>query len=189
MNNNNFHHLTPPLTRADLEPLRAGDTVLITGEIFSARDSVHKRLVEDILRNKPLPIDVNGQMIYYLGPTPAPPGRPIGAAGPTSSYRMDPYTPQLLERGLKATIGKGIRTDEVKAAMLKFGAVYLAATGGAGALLSKVIKAVEIVGYEDLGQAAIRRLTVEDFPTTVINDLHGADLYQEARQKWARPKV
>jgi fumarate hydratase subunit beta len=183
-----IHRLTPPLTRADLEPLKSGDPVLITGHIFSARDSVHKRLVEDINRRRPLPIDVSGQIIYYLGPTPPPPGRPIGAAGPTSSYRMDPYTPPLLELGLKATIGKGIRTEEVKAAMLKYGAVYLAAIGGAGALLSRTIKAVEIVGYEDLGQAAIRRLTVEDFPTTVINDLYGGDLFQEARQRWAQPQ-
>jgi fumarate hydratase subunit beta len=154
--------------------------------VYTARDAAHQRLITAIEQNEDLPFDFSGQILYYVGPTPAPPGRVIGAAGPTTSYRMDPYTPKLLEMGLKAMIGKGRRSEEVKAAMLKHGAVYLAAIGGAGALLGQAIKQVEIIAYPDLGPEAVRRLTVEDFPATVINDLTGADLYELGREKYAR---
>jgi len=154
--------------------------------MYTARDAAHQRLITAIEQNEDLPFDFSGQILYYVGPTPAPPGRVIGAAGPTTSYRMDPYTPKLLEMGLKAMIGKGRRSEEVKAAMLNHGAVYLAAIGGAGALLGQAIKQVEIIAYPDLGPEAVRRLTVEDFPATVINDLAGADLYELGREKYAR---
>jgi fumarate hydratase subunit beta len=154
--------------------------------VYTARDAAHQRLITAIEQNEDLPFDFSGQILYYVGPTPAPPGRVIGAAGPTTSYRMDPYTPKLLEMGLKAMIGKGRRSEEVKAAMLNHGAVYLAAIGGAGALLGQAIKQVEIIAYPDLGPEAVRRLTVEDFPATVINDLAGADLYELGREKYAR---
>jgi len=174
------------LESADLENLRAGDAVLISGTMYTARDAAHKRLITALEQCDPLPFDVAGQILYYVGPTPAPPGRVIGAAGPTTSYRMDLYTPKLLELGLKVMIGKGKRSEEVKAAMLKHGAVYLAAIGGAGALLGQAIKEVEIIAYPDLGTEAIRRLVVEDFPATVINDLAGSDLYEEGRKQYAR---
>lgn len=180
------HRLRAPLGRDALEPLRAGNTVLISGTMYTARDAAHQRLITAIEQNEDLPFDFSGQILYYVGPTPAPPGRVIGAAGPTTSYRMDPYTPKLLEMGLKAMIGKGRRSEEVKAAMLNHGAVYLAAIGGAGALLGQAIKQVEIIAYPDLGPEAVRRLTVEDFPATVINDLAGADLYELGREKYAR---
>jgi fumarate hydratase subunit beta len=180
------HRLKAPLKRADLEILRAGDTVLISGTVYTARDAAHKRLITAVEQGEPLPFDVAGQILYYVGPTPAPPGRVMGAAGPTTSYRMDPYTPKLLELGLKVMIGKGKRSEEVKAVMLKHGAIYLAAIGGAGALLGQAIKEVEIIAYPDLGTEAVRRLTVEDFPATVINDLAGGDLYEQGRKQYAR---
>jgi fumarate hydratase subunit beta len=179
------HHLQAPLTRKDLEPLHAGDTVLISGVMYTARDAAHKRLVEALAKNQ-MPFDVNGQIIYYVGPSPAAPGRVIGAAGPTTSYRMDPYAPTLIAQGLRAMVGKGKRSDEVKAAMVKHGAVYLGAIGGAGALLGRAIKEVEIIAYEELGPEAVRRLVVENFPTVVVNDLTGRDLYQEGRKMYAR---
>ena len=178
------HHLQAPLTRQDLEPLQAGDTVLISGVMYTARDAAHKRLVEALAKNQ-MPFDVNGQIIYYVGPSPAAPGRVIGAAGPTTSYRMDPYAPTLIAQGLRAMVGKGKRSDEVKAAMVKHGAVYLGAIGGAGALLGRAIKEVEIIAYEELGPEAVRRLVVENFPTVVVNDLAGRDLYQEGRKAYA----
>ncbi len=181
-----IHRLQAPLTRADIEPLQAGDKVLISGIMYTGRDAAHKRLVDTLKRGEKLPADFDGQVLYYVGPSPASPGRVIGAAGPTTSYRMDPYTPTMLELGLRVMIGKGRRSDEVKAAMAKYGAVYLGAYGGAGALLSQAIKAVEVIAYEDLGPEAIRRLTVEDFPAVVVNDLHGRDLYQEGQQQYAR---
>ena len=182
------HRLTPPLTRADLEKLDAGDTVLISGTIYTGRDAAHKRLIETLERGEALPFDPDGQIIYYVGPSPAPPGRPIGAAGPTTSYRMDPYAPTLIARGLRAMIGKGKRSEDVKKAMAEHGAVYLGAIGGAGALLSKAIKSVEIIAYEDLGPEAVRRLEVVDFPAVVVNDLKGRDLYKEGQEKYSGRK-
>lgn len=178
--------LTTPLTDADVEELKSGDLVLITGTVYTARDAAHARLVALLKEGKELPFDVKGAVIYFVGPTPAPPGKPIGSAGPTTSGRMDAYSPTLLAVGLKGMIGKGKRSDEVKEALRKHKAVYFGATGGAGALLARTIKAAEIVAYEDLGPEAIRRLTVEDFPAVVVNDCHGGDLYEEGRKKYAR---
>jgi fumarate hydratase subunit beta len=178
--------LRPPLTDDAVAKLVAGDRVLINGIIYTARDAAHKRLVELIRAERPLPLDLAGQIIYYVGPTPPPPGMPIGAAGPTTSYRMDPYAPMLIEKGLKGMIGKGVRGDAVIEAMKRHRAVYFAATGGAGALISKTIKRAEVVAYEDLGTEAIRRLEVEAFPAIVVNDAHGNDLYREGREKYRR---
>jgi len=175
-----------PLTDSDVKKLQAGDTVLVSGVIYTARDSAHKRLVERLAKGETLPVDLAGQIIYYVGPAPAKPGQAIGSAGPTTSGRMDPYTPALLEYGVKAVIGKGSRSPEVRKAFQDFQGVYLAATGGAGALLAKKILAAEIVAYPELGPEAIRRLTVEDFPVTVINDIYGKDLYEEGRKNYAK---
>ncbi|MFN3535173.1 MAG: Fe-S-containing hydro-lyase [Desulfatiglandales bacterium] len=180
------HRLTPPISDKDVLKIRSGDRVLITGTIYSARDQAHKRLFELLIKGEALPIPIKGSIIYYMGPTPAPPGRPIGAAGPTTSYRMDPYTPKLLEAGLKITIGKGKRSQEVREALKTFKGLYLAATGGAGALISKCIKEARVVAYEDLGPEAIRELYVEEFPAIVIYDAYGNDLYQEGVKCYAR---
>jgi len=178
--------LNTPLSDNDVEALEIGDTVLVSGVIYTARDAAHKRLVDLMHAGQELPLEVAGQVIFYVGPTPGRPGRVIGAAGPTTAYRMDPYAPELLARGLKAMIGKGKRGPEVIAAMVKHKAVYLGATGGAGALISKSIKSAQIVAYEDLGPEAIRRLVVEDLPTIVINDCRGRDLYEEGLRRYAR---
>ncbi len=178
--------LTAPLSDADVEQLSAGDRVLITGAVYTARDAAHARLVELIRKGEELPFDLAGQIVYFVGPTPAPAGRPIGSAGPTTSYRMDPYSPILLDRGLKGMIGKGKRSVEVKEAIRRNKAVYLAAVGGAGALISQRIRSAEIVAYEDLGPEAIRRLVVEDFPAVVVNDCRGGDLYAEGRKQYAK---
>ncbi len=168
-----------PLTDELIETLKSGDRVLISGIIYSARDAAHKRLVELIEKGEKLPLDIKGQIIYYVGPTPARPGQVIGSAGPTTSYRMDPYTPALLQTGLKGMIGKGSRGGEVIETMKIYKAVYFAATGGAGALISgKIIKS-EIVAYEDLGTEAIRKMEVKDFPAIVVNDIYGNDLYKQ----------
>lgn len=171
------HHLTTPLSDADVEKLKTGDVVFISGHIYTARDAAHKRLVETLDAGKPLPFDLKGALIYYVGPSPAPPGRPIGAAGPTTSYRMDSFAPRLHSLGLKGSIGKGKRNDAVKEALRTYKAVYLGATGGAGALLSQRITDAKVIAYEDLGPEAIRELTVKDFPLLVINDCHGGELY------------
>ncbi|EKO38977.1 MAG: hydro-lyase family enzyme, Fe-S type, tartrate/fumarate subfamily [Solidesulfovibrio magneticus str. Maddingley MBC34] len=171
------HHLMTPLTEADVEKLKTGDVVFISGHIYTARDAAHKRLVEALDAGNPLPFDLKGALIYYVGPSPAPPGRPIGSAGPTTSYRMDTYAPRLHSLGLKGSIGKGKRNDAVKAALAEYKAVYLGATGGAGALLSQRITDAKVIAYEDLGPEAIRELTVKDFPLLVINDCHGGELY------------
>jgi len=171
------HHLTTPLSDADVEKLRSGDVVYITGHIYTARDAAHKRLVDALDKGDNLPFDLKGALVYYVGPSPAPPGRPIGAAGPTTSYRMDTYAPRLHALGLKGSIGKGKRNDAVKAALKEHKAVYLGATGGAGALLSQRITDARVIAYEDLGPEAIRELTVKDFPVLVINDCHGGELY------------
>jgi len=176
--------ITLPLTDEILKDLKAGDNVLFTGIIYVARDAAHKRMVEALDQGKPLPFDIRGQTIYFMGPTPAKPGHPIGAAGPTTSGRMDIYSPRLIAEGLKGMIGKGMRSQAVKDAMKKYKAVYLAAIGGAGALISKSIKKAEVIAYEELGAEAIRRLEVADLPVTVINDIYGGDLYQEGKSKY-----
>lgn len=169
--------LNTPLTDADIQKLRAGDVVLLNGIIYSGRDAAHKKLMELLDAGKELPFDLKGASIYYVGPSPAPPGRPIGSAGPTTSGRMDAYAPRLHSLGLKATIGKGKRTDAVRQAMKDFGAVYFGATGGAGALLSKCITASKVIAFDELGPEAIREMTVKDFPLLVINDAFGGELY------------
>ena len=178
--------LTPPLTDEIVRSLVTGDQVLVNGVIYTARDSAHKRLMELLKAGEPLPVDFKGQILYYVGPSPAGPGRVIGAAGPTTSTRMDAYTPTMLQLGLKAMIGKGKRSPEVLAALKEYAAVYLGATGGAGALISKCIKAASVVAFPDLGPEAIHRLEVEDLPTIVINDCHGGDLYELGRREYAR---
>ena len=178
------YKLTTPLTREKVRQLRSGDTVRLTGVIYTARDAAHKRLVELVKEGKPLPFDVKDATIYYVGPTPAKPGQAIGSAGPTTSYRMDAYAPTLIALGETGMIGKGKRSDEVVAAMKEHGAVYFGAIGGAGALLSKCIKKAELVAYEDLGAEAIRRLEVEDFPVVVIIDSQGNNLYESGRKDY-----
>lgn len=175
-----------PLKDSDVEKMYAGDTVLISGVIYTARDAAHQRLVELLDKGHALPVDLKGQILYYVGPAPAKPGQAIGSAGPTTSSRMDPYTPALLKYGVKALVGKGSRSPEVRGALQDFKGIYLAATGGAGALLAKKILAAEIVAYPELGPEAIRRLVVKDFPATVINDIYGKDLYEEGRRSYAK---
>jgi len=176
--------ITLPLTEETLKDLRAGDNLLLTGVMYQGRDAAHKRIVEALDQRKPLPIDLKGQTIFFMGPSPARPEKPLGAAGPTTSIRMDSYSPRLIAEGLKGMIGKGMRTKPVRDAMVKYKVVYMAAIGGAGALLSKSIKKAEVVAYEDLGPEALRRLEVEDFPVTVINDIYGGDLYEEGKAKY-----
>ena len=176
--------VTLPLTDETLKDLRAGDNILLTGVMYVGRDAAHKRLVEALDQGKSLPFDIKGQTVYFMGPSPAKPGKPIGAAGPTTSGRMDAYSPRLIAEGLKGMIGKGMRSQAVKDAMKKYKAVYLAAIGGAGALIAKSIKKSEVIAYEELGAEAIRRLEVEDFPVTVINDIYGGDLYQEGKARY-----
>jgi fumarate hydratase subunit beta len=159
--------------------IRAGTPVYITGKIYTARDAAHKRMLEDLKKGKPLPFDPKGQIIYYVGPTPPKPGQIIGSAGPTTSIRMDPYTPQILEIGIKATIGKGARGEDVISAMKKFKAIYLLAVGGAAALIAKSIRNMKVIAYEDLGPEAIRELEVEDFPTICAIDAYGKNLFKE----------
>jgi len=177
------YSLNTPLTDADIEKLRAGDVVLLSGIIYSGRDAAHKKLADLLDAGQPLPFDLKGASIYYVGPSPAPPGRPIGSAGPTTSYRMDAYAPRLISLGLKASIGKGKRNDEVKAAMREHKAVYFGATGGAGALLSKCITASKVIAFDELGPEAVREMTVKDFPLLVINDAFGGELYAKPNLK------
>lgn len=182
----NILRVETPLTHEAVESLKTGDPVLINGVLYAARDAAHKRMAESIRKEEPLPFDLSGQIIYYVGPTPPKPGAPIGSAGPTTSYRMDPYAPTLIEKGLKGMIGKGARGDAVIEAMKRYRAVYFAATGGAGALISKTIKRAEVVAYEDLGTEAVRRLHVEDFPALVACDVRGNDLYRDGRMRYRR---
>jgi fumarate hydratase subunit beta len=178
--------LTAPITDDSvLEKLKAGDLVLISGVIYTARDAAHKRIVEALDRGEEPPFDLKGQIIYYAGPAPAKPGRPIGSVGPTTSYRMDPYAPRLLEVGLKGMIGKGSRSKEVIEAIKKFKGVYFGAVGGAAAYLARCVKSAEIIAYEDLGPEAVRRLVVVDFPAFVVNDIYGNDLYKMGRCKYS----
>jgi fumarate hydratase subunit beta len=178
--------VTPPLSDADVESLKSGDRVRITGVLYTARDAAHGRLFPLIEKGEKLPIDVTGHIIYYTGPTPAQPGDVVGAIGPTTASRMDKFTPALLELGLKGTMGKGYRGQAVKDALRRHKAVYFGAIGGAGAVLSRHVKKLHVVAYEDLGTEAIRRLEVEAFPAIVINDCHGGDLYQDGQQQFAR---
>lgn len=171
-------YIALPLDEGKIEELRAGDIVYLTGEIYSARDAAHKRMNEALEKKEELPFDIKGSVVYYLGPTPARPGNVIGSAGPTTSSRMDKYTPALLDLGLKGMIGKGKRSPEVKESIKKNRAVYFAAVGGAGALLSERIKKCEIIAYEDLGTEAIRKLYVEDFPVITAIDCFGGDVYE-----------
>jgi fumarate hydratase subunit beta len=173
-----------PLTDEIIQDLHAGDNVLLTGTIYVARDAAHKKIVGALEKGHPAPFDINGQVIYYMGPSPARPGRVIGAAGPTTGGRMDIYTPLLLQAGLKGTIGKGKRSQVVKDAMVKYRAVYFAAIGGAGALIAGSIRKSEIIAYAELGAEAVRKLEVEDFPVTVINDIFGGDLYEEGKARY-----
>jgi fumarate hydratase subunit beta len=168
-----------PFAAGVLESLAAGDLVSLTGTFFTARDQTHRRLCALLDEGHPLPVDLAGQLLYYVGPSPARPGQVIGAAGPTTSYRMDAYTPRLLDLGLKATLGKGARSSAVRQAMLAAGAVYFATVGGAGALLSRCIRACELVAFADAGPEGLYRLEVENFPAVLINDLHGRDYYEE----------
>ena len=172
------YRLTTPVTREMLAPLKAGDTVVLSGTVYTARDAAHKRMMELLDAGQPLPFPVEGSAVYYVGPTPERPGQIIGSAGPTTSGRMDAYSPRLLDLGQKIMIGKGARNQAVKDAVVRNGAVYLAALGGAGALMAASVQKLEIICWEDLGCEAVRRLEVRDFPLTVVLDAHGGDLYQ-----------
>jgi fumarate hydratase subunit beta len=175
-----------PLTDDVIRELRSGDSVLLTGVMYVARDAAHRRMVETLDRGEPLPFDVSGQTIYYMGPSPAPPGKVTGSAGPTTAGRMDIYTPRLIEQGLKGMIGKGMRSQPVKEAIIKFKAVYFGAVGGAGAVISRSIRKAEVVTYDDLGAEAVRKIEVVDFPAVVVNDIYGADLYEDGKAAYRK---
>jgi fumarate hydratase subunit beta len=177
--------ITTPLTAETIGKLKAGDTVFITGSIYTARDAAHKKLIEALDSGKGLPFDIKGQIIYYVGPSPAKPGAVIGSAGPTTSGRMDPYTPRLLKEGLRGMIGKGLRSKEVVDAMKEFGAVYFAAVGGAAALISKTIVGSEPIAYDELGPEAVKKLAVKDFPVIVVMDKDGNNLYDIGKKEYA----
>ena len=179
-------NITLPITRETARTIRSGESGLLTGVIYTARDAAHKRLVELVEKGEPLPFDIKDATIYYVGPTPAKPGRVIGSAGPTTSYRMDAYSPTLIAQGETGMIGKGKRGPEVVEAMKKYGAVYFAAIGGAGALLSSCIKKAEIVCYEDLGAEAVRRLEVENLPVVCVIDCEGNNLYEQGREEYLK---
>ncbi|ADL02658.1 hydro-lyase, Fe-S type, tartrate/fumarate subfamily, beta subunit [[Clostridium] saccharolyticum WM1] len=178
------HHIKVPISREDAKNLKAGDYVYLTGTIYTARDAAHKRMKETLDQKEALPFDIEGNMIYYMGPSPAREGRPIGSAGPTTASRMDQYTPLLLDMGMRGMIGKGKRSKEVIESIIKNQSVYFAAVGGAGALLSKCILASEIIAYEDLGTEAIRRLEIKDFPAVVVIDSKGNNLYETAIERY-----
>jgi len=180
------YHVTTPLTDEVVSQFRAGDIVYVTGTVYTARDAAHKRLVDLLDEGKELPFDINGQIIYYVGPTPAKPGAVIGSAGPTTSYRMDLYAPRLMDIGMKGMIGKGSRDKSVTDSMQKNKAVYLAAIGGAAALITRSIKEVEIIAYEDLGPEAIRKMSVENFQTVVVNDVFGGDAYKDGMEQYKK---
>jgi fumarate hydratase subunit beta len=179
--------LKTPLTEAAMRSLHAGDQVLLSGELLTGRDAAHRRLIETLDRGEPLPVSLEGQVLFYVGPTPAPPGRPIGAAGPTTAGRMDAYAPRLMRCcGLRGMIGKGSRSAAVRQACSEFGAVYFGAIGGLGALLGCCVRAAEVVAYPELGPEAIYRFTVERFPLLVVNDVYGGDAYLAGRARYAR---
>jgi len=179
-------NITSPISAQVIAELTAGTSVLISGVIYTARDAAHQRLVWALDNGEKPPFELEGQTLYYMGPSPAPPGKVIGAAGPTTSRRMDAYTPRLLAAGVKAMIGKGSRSAEVKEAIKQHKAVYLATTGGAGALLAKSVRQIETIAYEDLGPEAVMRLTVENFPAIVANDIYGEDLFEQGRAEYKR---
>jgi fumarate hydratase subunit beta len=179
-------HLETPLTNEDIEPLKTGDIVRLNGVIYTARDAAHARKADAIEKGDPLPFDPKGQVVYFTGPAPARPGHALGPSGPTTASRMDPYSPLLIERGLRGMIGKGLRSEAVRESMREHGCVYFGAVEGTAALLARCVKEAEVIAYEDLGAEAIRRLVVEDFPVVVVNDLHGGDLYTEGKEKWRR---
>ena len=181
-------HIQAPLDKEDIKDLRAGDYVYITGTIYTARDAAHKRMQETLERGESLPLEMEGNLIYYMGPSPAREGRPIGSAGPTTASRMDRYAPELLDLGLGGMIGKGKRSKEVVDAIVSNRSIYFAAVGGAGALLSQRIKNAEVIAYEDLGTEAIRRLEVEDFPVIVVVDAEGNNLYETAIEKYKKER-
>ena len=179
-------YINVPLSNEDARSLHAGDYVYLTGTIYTARDAAHKRMYEALEKGEDLPMDMKDNVIYYMGPSPAREGRPIGSAGPTTASRMDKYAPSLLDMGLKGMIGKGKRTQEVREAIIRNGAVYFAAVGGAGALLSRSITQSEVIAYDDLGTEAIRRLTVKDFPVIVVIDSEGNNLYETAIKEYCK---
>ena len=179
-------HITTPLTADTVKNLRAGDVVRITGPVYTARDAAHKRMTEALAAGQPLPFDINGQVVYYVGPSPTKPGEVVGSAGPTTSGRMDKYTPTLIEKGMRGMIGKGSRSKEVIEACVKYGAVYFVAVGGAAAVISQSIKGEEMIAYEDLGPEAIRRYEVEDFPAIVCIDAEGNDFYKVGIGKYRK---
>jgi fumarate hydratase subunit beta len=177
-------HITSPLDKKSIERLKAGDTVLISGVVYTARDAAHKRMAEALGQGWSLPVELKGQTVYYMGPSPAPPGHIIGACGPTTSSRMDPYTPALLGAGVKALLGKGERSSSVKEAMKQSRTVYFVTFGGAGALLAKAVEKAEVVAYPELGAEAVMRLEVKDLPAIVANDIHGGDLFEQEIGKY-----
>jgi fumarate hydratase subunit beta len=178
--------LRAPLAPSDVAELRSGDLVLLSGVIYAARDAAHRRMWEAAAAGAPLPFDPAGQVVYYVGPTPARPGTPIGSAGPTTASRMDPYTPMLVERGLRGMIGKGRRSAEVRAAMVRYGAVYFGAVEGTAALIAACVRSAEVIAYPDLDAEAVRLLSVAEFPLTVVNDVHGGDLYESGQRRFRR---
>lgn len=182
----NIKKITTPLTEEKVKSLKAGDTVYITGTIYTGRDAAHQRLIDSLTKGEELPFDIKDQIIYYVGPAPAKPGQAIGSAGPTTSYRMDDLTVPLLKLGLNGMIGKGSRSEKVIEGMKEYGAVYFAAIGGAGALIADSIKKSEIIAYEDLGPEAVRKLEVIDFPVIVVIDSEGNNLYETEREKYRK---
>jgi fumarate hydratase subunit beta len=178
--------LETPLSKEDVQTLETGHVVRLNGRLYVARDAAHARMAEAIENEDFLPFDPEGQVVYFTGPAPARPGHPLGPAGPTTASRMDPYSPLLIERGLRGMIGKGMRSEEVREAMREHGCVYFGAVEGTAALLARRVREAEVIAYEDLGAEAVRRLVVEDFPVIVINDLYGGDLYLEGRERWRR---
>jgi fumarate hydratase subunit beta len=178
--------LAAPLSKQEIEPLRTGDVVRLNGVIYIARDAAHARMKKAIEAGDPLPLDPEGNIVYYSGPAPARPGRTLGPAGPTTASRMDPYAPLLIERGLRGMIGKGVRSEPVIESMRKHGCVYFGAVEGTAALLADCVREAEVIAYDDLGAEAVRRLFVEEFPVVVVNDLYGGDLYKEGRERWRR---
>ncbi|MCI4397956.1 MAG: Fe-S-containing hydro-lyase [Acidobacteria bacterium] len=178
------YKIQTPLTAEVVKKLKIGDKVLLSGVIYGARDAAHKRILDGLAKGEKVPFDVEGSVIYYVGPSPARPGKVIGAAGPTTAYRMDAYAPKMMELGMRGMIAKGKRNDAVKDAMKKHFVAYFGATGGAGALINKCIKKAEVVAYEDLGPEALRRMEVSDFPLVVVGDCYGGDLYAEGRKQW-----
>jgi fumarate hydratase subunit beta len=178
--------LETPLSLEDVEALRTGDVVLLSGVLYTARDAAHARMRTAIEAGKSLPFDPDGQVVYFTGPVPARPGNVLGPAGPTTASRMDPYSPLLIERGLRGMVGKGVRSELVQGTMREHGCVYFGAVEGTAALLADRVKEAEVVAHEDLGAEAIQRLIVEDFPVVVVNDLYGGDLYREGRERWRR---